>query len=100
MADDTTLEPLSADSLIVEAEERISWRALKQFYHERGIKCLYCPAAEIETFREGAKLHKFDLDSHLKALNDLAATHPFDGVPPGLFGRMMAAMGLGKKATE
>lgn len=86
------------DSLIVEAEEKIAFAALRSFYRERGIKCFYCPAAEVETFADGAKLHKFDLDAHLAALNELAATHPFNGVPEGWFARLLAAIGIRKKA--
>ncbi|MCA8938209.1 MAG: hypothetical protein KDB07_00245, partial [Planctomycetes bacterium] len=52
--------PFAADTLIAEAEGRISWDALKGFYAARKIKCLNCPAAMIETFEEGAKLHGFD----------------------------------------
>lgn len=82
-------EPLGAETLIFEAEERISWDALKAFYKERGIKCLNCPAAEVETFAEGAKLHKFDLDEHLAELNQLMLDRPFDGYPKGWFGSLI-----------
>jgi|GEM_PF-5035464 len=82
MSDEATTETesgsalLTARSKIVEAEERIDMYALKAFYKERKIKCFLCAAAEIETFEEGAKLHGFDLDDHLNALNKLAAEKP------------------------
>ncbi len=81
------------DSLIYEAELAVDWESLKQFYRERGIHCLNCPAAEIETFADGAKLHKFDIDRHLQELNRLAAEKPFTGFPAPwwsrLFGRLL-----------
>lgn len=93
-------EPLTPDSLVVEAEERIDWTALKRFYRERGIKCLNCPAAEIENFRDGAKLHGFDLDAHIQALNALALSDPFRAYPPGPVRRFVRWLTGGGKTPE
>ena len=82
-------QELTPTTKIVEAEERIEWKALEAFYRERGIKCLNCPAAVNETFSEGAKLHKFDLDEHLVALNHLMKTKPrtSEDLPPSILAR-------------
>ncbi len=66
------------DSMIVEVELAIERKALRDYFHKAGIKCLDCPAAEIETFRQGAHVHNIDFEAHLGALNDLARTNPFD----------------------
>jgi hypothetical protein len=79
----------TAETRIFEAELAIDWDQLKAFYRERGIHCLNCPAAEIESFADGAKLHKFDLDDHLASLNRLAKEHPFSGFPAPWWARLL-----------
>lgn len=88
--------PFGPDTIIAEAESRVSWEVLKSFYREHGIKCLDCPAAMIQTFAEGAKLHGFDLEMVLAKLNQLEAEAPFDGYPPTFMQRMMRKV-FGKK---
>ena len=69
---DSNSKPLDPSTLIVEAEILIDRTALKAYFKEANIRCLDCPAAEIETFEQGAKTHHFDLKKHLAALNELA----------------------------
>ena len=76
--------PLTVDSPIWWAEELVEQKALKGFYRERSILCFICPAAEAETFKQGAAVHgsgkhdAFDADKLVEALNELAGKHPFD----------------------
>lgn len=74
-------QPFGPDTLIVEAEGRIAWESLRAFYKAQGIKCLNCPAAVVESFAEGAKIHGFDLAHTLETLNQLEAESPFNGFP-------------------
>ncbi len=71
-------KPLKAGSLVVEAENLISWEKLVAFYRSQGIQCFGCLAAEAETFAQGAQLHGFELDHHLEELNRLALEYPLD----------------------
>ena len=85
--------PFTADTLIVEAEQHVDWKTLKTYYRNKGIKCYLCPAAEIETFAQGAKIHKFDLEHNLAELNRLAREAPLMDPPPGMwsaFGRWLS----------
>lgn len=74
---ETPLAPLTLDSLIVDAEERIAWDALQNFLRDKGIKCFGCSAAVIETFSAGACIHGFDAAALVQELNALALEHPF-----------------------
>jgi hypothetical protein len=92
--DDTPKLPLTVDSPIFWAEELIENTALHAFYAEHGIRCFDCCAAFVETFKQGAEVHKggphggFDPEKIVEGLNRLAADHPRpeDDGPKGLIG--------------
>lgn len=76
--------PLTPDDPIFWAEEFIDLDTLEAFYKREGVRCFMCCAAEQETFREGAEVHKsgphgqFDPDDIVVKLNKLAKKYPRD----------------------
>ena len=91
---------ISADTLIFEAESLIDWASLEAFYKSKKIKCLNCPAAEVETFAQGAEVHGFDLDETLAELNQLMKDKPFSGFPPSFGQKVARLFGFGKSRPD